>query len=95
MALVRERTISTDRHLSAKLVPTFAVRGGSVVNTMNPYGCVLGFLDRALNYRLLENTAFRKLDLFLSSARGRETTTLLGTLERTNPQQSSCLPLLN
>jgi hypothetical protein len=46
-ALVRKRTIPTERpyyRLSAKLVPTFADRGCSMVSTMNPYGRILGFL---------------------------------------------------
>jgi hypothetical protein len=34
----------SDRRLSAKLVPTFADRGCRV---MNPYGRILGFLDRS------------------------------------------------
>jgi hypothetical protein len=37
----------TDHHLSAKLVPTLAVRGCSVVSVTDPYGYILGFLDRS------------------------------------------------
>jgi hypothetical protein len=37
----------SDRPLSAKLVPTFAARGSYVVNTMDPRGRILGFLDRS------------------------------------------------
>jgi hypothetical protein len=33
----------SDRHLSAKLVPTFADRGCHVVSVTNPYGRILGF----------------------------------------------------
>jgi hypothetical protein len=53
VALVRERTIPnryyrpSDRHLSAKLVLTFADRGWHVVRAADPYGCILGFLDRS------------------------------------------------
>jgi hypothetical protein len=36
----------TDRLLSAKLVPTFAYRECHVVSVTNPYGRILGFLDR-------------------------------------------------
>jgi hypothetical protein len=50
---------------------------------------------------MLENTTFRKLDLFPSSVEGRETPALLGPLERANlnhwtngTQQSRCLPPL-
>jgi hypothetical protein len=35
-----------DRHLSEKLVPTFADRGCHVVSVTHPYVCILGFLDR-------------------------------------------------
>jgi hypothetical protein len=35
-----------DRHLSAKLVPTFADRGCHVVSVTDPYAHILGFLDR-------------------------------------------------
>jgi hypothetical protein len=37
---------SSDRLLSAKLVPTFADRKCRVVSTTDPYGRILGFLDR-------------------------------------------------
>jgi hypothetical protein len=40
----------SDRRLSAKLVPTFADRGCHVVSVTNPYGCILGFLDRSLYF---------------------------------------------
>jgi hypothetical protein len=36
----------SDRRLSAKLVPTFADRGSQVVSVTDPYGRILGFLDR-------------------------------------------------
>jgi hypothetical protein len=36
----------SDRRLSAKLVPTFADRGCHMVRLANPYGRILGFLDR-------------------------------------------------
>jgi hypothetical protein len=36
-----------DRRLSAKLVPTFADRGCHIVSVTDPYGRILGFLDRS------------------------------------------------
>jgi CBS-domain-containing membrane protein len=36
----------SDRRFSAKLVPTFADRGCHVVSVTDPYGRILGFLDR-------------------------------------------------
>jgi hypothetical protein len=41
----------------------------------------------SLPHPVLENTTFRKLDLFPSSGEGRETPTLLGPLERANLNQ--------
>jgi hypothetical protein len=37
----------SDRLLSAKLVPTFVDRGCHVVSVKDPYGRILGFLDRS------------------------------------------------
>jgi hypothetical protein len=37
----------SDRRLSAKLVPTLADRGCDVVSMTDPYGHILGFLDRS------------------------------------------------
>jgi hypothetical protein len=37
----------SDSRLSTKLVPTFADRGCSVVSATDPYGRILGFLDRS------------------------------------------------
>jgi hypothetical protein len=37
----------SDRRLSTKLVPTFADRGCRVVSATDPYGRVVGFLDRS------------------------------------------------
>jgi hypothetical protein len=50
-----------DRRLSAKLVPTFADRGCHVVSVTDPYGRILGFLDRSHYF-------------FLSRPRSRPTT---------------------
>jgi hypothetical protein len=36
-----------DRRLSAKVVPTFADRECYVVSVTDPYGRILGFLDRS------------------------------------------------
>jgi hypothetical protein len=46
VAWVSERTIPSDRRLSAKLEPTFADKGGHVASVMDPYGRILDFLDR-------------------------------------------------
>jgi hypothetical protein len=46
MDWVRERTIPTERHLSAKLVPAFVDRGCHMVSMTDPYGHILDFLDR-------------------------------------------------
>jgi hypothetical protein len=46
VALVRELTIPTES-LSAKLVPTFANIGCLVVIATDPYGGILGILDRS------------------------------------------------
>jgi hypothetical protein len=43
----REICRQSDRYLSAKLVPTFADRGYHVVSVTDPYGRILGFLDRS------------------------------------------------
>jgi hypothetical protein len=37
----------SNRRLSEKLLPTFADRGCHVVSVTDPYGCILGFLDRS------------------------------------------------
>jgi hypothetical protein len=37
----------SDRCLSTKLVPTFADRGCGVISATDPYGRILGFLDRS------------------------------------------------
>jgi hypothetical protein len=49
VAWVRERTVPTknDRRLTAKLMPTFANRKCYVVSLTDPYGHILGFLDRS------------------------------------------------
>jgi hypothetical protein len=43
----RELYRPRDRSLSAKLVPTFADRGCHMVSVTDPYGRILGFLDRS------------------------------------------------
>jgi hypothetical protein len=37
----------SDRRLSAKCLPTFADKGCHVVSVTDPYGRILGFLDRS------------------------------------------------
>jgi hypothetical protein len=47
VGLFRKRTYRpSDRRLLAKLVPTSADRGCHVVSVRDPYGRILGFLDR-------------------------------------------------
>jgi hypothetical protein len=43
----RELYRPSDRRFSAKWLPTFAERGCHVVSVMDPYGRILGFLDRS------------------------------------------------
>jgi hypothetical protein len=51
VAWVREQTIPTERPpLVGKDVPTFLDRGFRVVSAMDPYGRILGFLDRSRYY---------------------------------------------
>jgi hypothetical protein len=38
-----------DRRLSAKLVPTFANTGCHMVSVTDPYGRIVGFLDRLMH----------------------------------------------
>jgi hypothetical protein len=45
VAIVRERTTSTYRRLSVKLVPTFADRGCRIASATDPYCRILDFLD--------------------------------------------------
>jgi hypothetical protein len=44
---VRELYRPSDNRLSAKLVPTCADRGWHVVSVTDPFGRILGFLDRS------------------------------------------------
>jgi hypothetical protein len=43
----------SDRRLSANLVPTFAEKGCHVVIATDPYGRILGFLDRSRYFYFL------------------------------------------
>jgi hypothetical protein len=47
-----------DRRLSAKLVPTSADRGCRVVSVTDPYGHILGFLDRTCCVNPIDNTHY-------------------------------------
>jgi hypothetical protein len=42
----------SDRRLSAKWLPTFADKGSHVVSVADPYGCILGFLDRSCYFSI-------------------------------------------
>jgi hypothetical protein len=46
----RANTDRVTRRLSAKLVSNFADREYRVVSTTDPYGGILGFLDRSLYF---------------------------------------------
>jgi hypothetical protein len=51
----------SDRHLSAKLVPTFVDKGCHVVSVTDPYGNILGFLDQVkavVNYQIRDKPKF-------------------------------------
>jgi hypothetical protein len=61
----------SDRRLSLKLVPTFADRGCHVVSVTDPYGRILGFLDRN-RYFSLSSSSF--VLTRLSGLRSRPTT---------------------
>jgi hypothetical protein len=54
----------SDRCLSAKLVPTFADRGCHMVSVTDPYGRILGFLDRT---RYFLSNGYINLFLILSN----------------------------
>jgi hypothetical protein len=54
VAWVRERIIPTDSRLSAKLVPTSVDRWCHVVGVTDPYGRILGFLDRSRHFFFLQ-----------------------------------------
>jgi hypothetical protein len=59
VALVRKRTIPTgDRRLSAKLMPTSVDRVCHVVSVTDPYGRILGFLDRTCCVNPVDNTHY-------------------------------------
>jgi CBS-domain-containing membrane protein len=45
----------SDRRLAMKLVPDFADRGCHVVSVTDPYGRILGFLDRTNYYDFINN----------------------------------------
>jgi hypothetical protein len=47
VALVRERTISSERPPIVGVVPTFADRGCQMVSVTDPYSRIFSFLDRS------------------------------------------------
>jgi CBS-domain-containing membrane protein len=50
----RELYQPSDRRLSAKSLPTFADKGCHVVSVMDPYGRILGFIDRSRRNNIME-----------------------------------------
>jgi hypothetical protein len=77
VALVRKRTIPSDRRLSAKLVPTFVNRGCRVVSATDPHGRTLGFLDRSRYYFFQISPQLYAVLTSLSGPRCRPTTSPL------------------
>jgi hypothetical protein len=72
MVWVRERIHRpSDRRLSAKWSPTFADRGCHVVSVTNPYGRILGFLDRSRYFSIKYSSVVL---MRLSGSRSRPTT---------------------
>jgi hypothetical protein len=62
----------SDRRLSAKLVPTFEDGGCRVVSGTDPYGRILGFLDRSRYFFLL--SSFSIVLMRLNGPRSRPST---------------------
>jgi hypothetical protein len=59
VALVRKRTISTERPLLVGEVSANVCRQGcQVISVTDPYGCILGFLDRTCCVNLIDNTHY-------------------------------------
>jgi hypothetical protein len=52
MVWVCERTIPSDRCLSAKWLPTFADKGCHMVRVSDPYSRILDFLDRGCYFSI-------------------------------------------
>jgi hypothetical protein len=77
MVWVRKRTIPTDRRLSAKWLPTFADKGCHVIRVTNPYGRILGFLDRSRYPLLFYQVPPSDVLTRLSGPRSRPTTFFL------------------
>jgi hypothetical protein len=102
MALVRERTIQTGR-LSAKLVPTFEYLGCCVVSVTDPYGRILGLLDRSPYYFFQVALQFyswgwvvpvpKALNLKKSGSAGNWTRTS-GSVARNSDQQTHRVTLI-
>jgi hypothetical protein len=61
----------SDRRLSAKWLPTFADRGCHVVRVTDPYGSILGFLDRSRYFSISSSSVVLTR---LSGPRSRPTT---------------------
>jgi hypothetical protein len=71
MVWVRERTIPTEwPPLSAKWLPTFVDRGCHVVSVTDPYGRILGFLDRSTLWNRLAKSAWEYLTATQLKLRG-------------------------
>jgi hypothetical protein len=75
VAWVCERSIPTERQpMSAKLVPNFADRGCHFVSVKDPYGRILGFIDRRCYFFFSNSSSI--VPTRLSGPRSRPTTSL-------------------
>jgi hypothetical protein len=68
----------SDRRLSAKWLPTFADRGCHVISVTDPYGRILGFIDKTGAATLLSSSSSVVLTR-LSGPRSRPTTFFSGS----------------
>jgi hypothetical protein len=62
--------------MSAKLVPTSADRGSHVVSVTDPYGRILGFLDRTCSVNPIDNTHYAPITTTPSTRTKHFTSTL-------------------
>jgi hypothetical protein len=91
----------SDRRLSAKWLPTFADRGCHVVSVTDPYGRILGFLERRLFFQVAPQLYSRGwVDpvpdplRFIKSGSAGNRTRASGTLTTRPQRQSVILPVL-
>jgi hypothetical protein len=78
----------SDRHLSAKCLPTFADRGCHMVSVTDPYGRILDFMYRS-RYLFLPSSSSLVL-MRLSGPRSRPTTFFFWQCRESNPGLRIC-----